>query len=170
MPTVAFAKKLGVVGLINVQYAVMGTTVYVIEANPRASRTVPFISKAVGVPLAKLAADPARQVTVPLAADAPESGRRHLLRTGAALAVLYGPLYAPLLFGQPVPEPEVLLDIEPAPAEPGTFRVVHAGTLYGHQSPLPPWAIVAMMPRPLASSEYQALCGVIITRGFRSSR
>ena len=42
-------------GLINVQYAVTGTTVYVIEANPRASRTVPFVAKATGVPLAKVA-------------------------------------------------------------------------------------------------------------------
>ncbi|MGB0112614.1 MAG: carbamoyl-phosphate synthase large subunit [Ilumatobacteraceae bacterium] len=53
--TVAIAKRLDVRGLINVQYAVMGTTVYVIEANPRASRTVPFVAKATGVPLAKVA-------------------------------------------------------------------------------------------------------------------
>jgi carbamoyl-phosphate synthase large subunit len=49
------ALAVGVVGLINVQYAVHGGELYVIEANPRASRTVPFVSKAVGVPLAKLA-------------------------------------------------------------------------------------------------------------------
>ena len=46
----------GVRGLVNVQYAIKGETIYVIEANPRASRTVPFISKATGVPLAKCAA------------------------------------------------------------------------------------------------------------------
>src|ERR671926_257544 len=46
---------LGVVGLINVQYGVLGEELYVIEANPRASRTVPFVSKATGQPLAKLA-------------------------------------------------------------------------------------------------------------------
>ena len=45
-----------VVGLLNVQYAVKDGAVYVIEANPRASRTVPFVSKATGVPLAKIAA------------------------------------------------------------------------------------------------------------------
>ena len=50
------ALEVGVRGLINVQYAIQGETVYVIEANPRASRTVPFISKATGVPLAKAAA------------------------------------------------------------------------------------------------------------------
>ena len=50
------AMALGVRGLVNVQYAIKGETVYVIEANPRASRTVPFISKATGVPLAKCAA------------------------------------------------------------------------------------------------------------------
>ena len=51
----ALANALEVVGLLNVQFAVSGTTVYVIEANPRASRTVPFVAKATGVPLAKVA-------------------------------------------------------------------------------------------------------------------
>ncbi|MCL7926494.1 MAG: carbamoyl-phosphate synthase large subunit [marine benthic group bacterium] len=51
-----FAEALGVVGLMNVQYAVHGGRVYVIEVNPRASRTVPFVSKATGVPLARVAA------------------------------------------------------------------------------------------------------------------
>jgi carbamoyl-phosphate synthase large subunit len=54
--THAMARELKVVGLMNVQYAVKGETVYVLEVNPRASRTVPFVSKAIGVPLAKLAA------------------------------------------------------------------------------------------------------------------
>src|SRR3989442_9221417 len=54
--TMAFAKALGVVGLINVQFAIKDGVVYVLEVNPRASRTVPFVSKATGVPLAKLAA------------------------------------------------------------------------------------------------------------------
>src|SRR5689334_10761137 len=54
--THAMAKELKVVGLMNVQYAVKGDTVYVLEVNPRASRTVPFVSKAIGFPLAKLAA------------------------------------------------------------------------------------------------------------------
>ena len=53
--TTAIAHRLEVSGLINVQYAVAGTTVYVIEANPRASRTVPFVAKAKGIPLAKVA-------------------------------------------------------------------------------------------------------------------
>ncbi len=54
--TKAIAEALGVVGLLNVQYAVQAQNVYVIEANPRASRTVPFVAKATGVPLAKVAA------------------------------------------------------------------------------------------------------------------
>ena len=54
--THAMARELRVIGLMNVQYAVKGETVYVLEVNPRASRTVPFVSKAIGVPLAKLAA------------------------------------------------------------------------------------------------------------------
>src|SRR5437016_5900711 len=50
------AKELAVRGLMNVQFAVKDDDVYVLEVNPRASRTVPFVSKAIGVPLAKLAA------------------------------------------------------------------------------------------------------------------
>ncbi|MGI8781060.1 MAG: carbamoyl-phosphate synthase large subunit [Solirubrobacteraceae bacterium] len=53
--TTALALELGVIGLMNVQYGVFGDALYVIEANPRASRTVPFVSKATGFPLAKLA-------------------------------------------------------------------------------------------------------------------
>jgi carbamoyl-phosphate synthase large subunit len=54
--TKRLAKALQVVGLMNVQYAIQRDTVYVLEVNPRASRTVPFVSKATGVPLAKVAA------------------------------------------------------------------------------------------------------------------
>lgn len=52
----AIANELGVIGLLNVQFAVKSDQIFVIEANPRASRTVPFVAKATGVPLAKLAA------------------------------------------------------------------------------------------------------------------
>ena len=54
--TEAMARELKVAGLMNVQFAVKGKNVWVLEVNPRASRTVPFVSKAIGVPLAKLAA------------------------------------------------------------------------------------------------------------------
>ena len=54
--TAAFAKALGVVGLINVQYAIKHGTVYVLEVNPRASRTVPYVSKTIGAPIASIAA------------------------------------------------------------------------------------------------------------------
>jgi carbamoyl-phosphate synthase large subunit len=54
--TVAMAKGLNVVGLMNVQFAIQGGKVYVLEVNPRASRTVPYVSKAIGLPLAKIAA------------------------------------------------------------------------------------------------------------------
>jgi carbamoyl-phosphate synthase large subunit len=53
--TERIALELGVVGLINIQYAVAAGRLYVIEANPRASRTIPFVSKAIGAPLAKIA-------------------------------------------------------------------------------------------------------------------
>ncbi len=53
--TKAMAKELKVLGLMNIQYAIKDNTVYVLEVNPRASRTIPFVSKATGVPLAKLA-------------------------------------------------------------------------------------------------------------------
>ncbi|SLM30658.1 carbamoyl-phosphate synthase large subunit [Desulfamplus magnetovallimortis] len=53
--TRALARELNVIGLMNIQFAIMDDKVYVIEVNPRASRTIPFVSKATGVPLAKLA-------------------------------------------------------------------------------------------------------------------
>ncbi|HBK06436.1 MAG TPA: carbamoyl phosphate synthase large subunit, partial [Acetobacteraceae bacterium] len=54
--TEAMAKALGVVGLMNVQYAIKDDTIYVLEVNPRASRTVPFVAKATGVAVAKIGA------------------------------------------------------------------------------------------------------------------
>ncbi len=53
--TKAIAKELNVVGLMNIQFAVKDNTIYVLEVNPRASRTIPFVSKSIGIPLAKLA-------------------------------------------------------------------------------------------------------------------
>ena len=53
--TLSLARELGVKGLMNIQFAVQKDTVYVLEVNPRASRTVPFVSKAIGKPLAKIA-------------------------------------------------------------------------------------------------------------------
>jgi carbamoyl-phosphate synthase large subunit len=54
--TAAMAKAIGVVGLMNVQYAIKNSEIYVLEVNPRASRTVPFVAKATGVPVAKIGA------------------------------------------------------------------------------------------------------------------
>ena len=54
--TVAMAKELGVIGLMNVQFAIKGKDVYILEVNPRASRTIPFVSKCIGVSLAQIAA------------------------------------------------------------------------------------------------------------------
>jgi carbamoyl-phosphate synthase large subunit len=54
--SVAMARELGVVGLMNVQFAIQGDDIYVLEVNPRASRTVPFVGKATGLPLAKAGA------------------------------------------------------------------------------------------------------------------
>ncbi|MEP6686503.1 MAG: carbamoyl-phosphate synthase large subunit, partial [Verrucomicrobiota bacterium] len=63
--TKAMASELNVRGLMNVQFAVKGSDVYVLEVNPRASRTVPFVSKAIGIPLAKLAAKVMTGKTLP---------------------------------------------------------------------------------------------------------
>src|SRR6202044_1798038 len=62
--TMAIAAGVGVRGLLNVQYALAGDVLYVLEANPRASRTVPFVSKATAVPLAKAAAHIALGATI----------------------------------------------------------------------------------------------------------
>lgn len=72
--TCALARRLGVIGLMNVQWAVQGESVYILEANPRASRTVPFVSKAIGQPLAKIAS------LVMMGASLPELGlKREIL-------------------------------------------------------------------------------------------
>ncbi|MDT4925465.1 MAG: carbamoyl-phosphate synthase large subunit, partial [Pseudonocardiales bacterium] len=63
--TLAIAQGVGVQGLLNVQYALVGDVLYVLEANPRASRTVPFVSKATAVQLAKAAARVALGATIP---------------------------------------------------------------------------------------------------------
>jgi carbamoyl-phosphate synthase large subunit len=82
--TVALARALGVVGLMNVQFAVQDGVIFVLEVNPRASRTVPFVAKATGAPIAKIAAR--------IMAGAPQdnwsediAGKR--LRTGGHVAV-----------------------------------------------------------------------------------
>ncbi len=62
--TEAIAKGVGVLGLLNVQFALAADVLYVLEANPRASRTVPFVSKATAVPLAKAAARIAMGATI----------------------------------------------------------------------------------------------------------
>ncbi len=54
--TIALARALHVGGLMNVQYAIKDGTIYVLEVNPRASRTVPFVAKTIGAPIAKIAA------------------------------------------------------------------------------------------------------------------
>ena len=56
MQTTRLALSLNVIGLMNIQFAVQNRDIYVLEVNPRASRTVPFISKAIGIPVAKIAA------------------------------------------------------------------------------------------------------------------
>jgi carbamoyl-phosphate synthase large subunit len=70
--TRAIAEALGVRGLINVQFAVQGSRIYVIEANPRASRTVPFVAKATGLPLVEAACRAALGLPVDLVEGAPE--------------------------------------------------------------------------------------------------
>jgi carbamoyl-phosphate synthase large subunit len=97
--TVALAKALGVVGLTNVQYAVKDGDIYVLEVNPRASRTVPFVAKATGVPVAKIAAK--IMAGAPLASlPAARTGGRHIAvkeavfpfaRFGDAVDTVLGP-------------------------------------------------------------------------------
>jgi carbamoyl-phosphate synthase large subunit len=88
--TEAIARGVGVVGLLNVQYALAGDVLYVLEANPRASRTVPFVAKATAVPLAKAAARVTMGATVAqLRAEGvlPAYGDGGTLPIGAPIAV-----------------------------------------------------------------------------------
>ena len=88
--TEAIAKGVGVLGLLNVQYALAGDVLYVLEANPRASRTVPFVAKATGVPLAKAAARVSLGATISQLRDEgllPTWGDGGTLPIGAPIAV-----------------------------------------------------------------------------------
>jgi carbamoyl-phosphate synthase large subunit len=91
--TEALGRRLGVVGLINLQLAVKDERIWVLEANPRASRTVPFVSKAVGVPLAKAATRILLGATIPGLAEegvlpADRRHYRHVPYTAVKAAVL----------------------------------------------------------------------------------
>ncbi|MDE2320687.1 MAG: carbamoyl-phosphate synthase large subunit [candidate division NC10 bacterium] len=83
--TKAMALELGVIGLINIQFAIKDGVVYVLEVNPRASRTVPFVSKAVGVPLAKLAAKIMAGMSLKELGVTEEPGLRHVAVKEAVL-------------------------------------------------------------------------------------
>jgi carbamoyl-phosphate synthase large subunit len=88
--TLAIARGVGVRGLLNVQYALAGDVLYVLEANPRASRTVPFVSKATAVPLAKAAARIALGATIAALRDEdllPRTGDGATLPDDAPIAV-----------------------------------------------------------------------------------
>jgi carbamoyl-phosphate synthase large subunit len=82
--TVALARALRVVGLMNVQFAVQDGVIFVLEVNPRASRTVPFVAKATGVPIAKIAA---RVMVGERLPDCWGGGNRKRLRKGGHVAV-----------------------------------------------------------------------------------
>ena len=83
--TVKLANALKVEGLMNIQYAVQGEKVYILEANPRASRTVPYVSKAIGTPLAKIASRVMAGSTLPSLGMEKESIPRHIAVKEAVL-------------------------------------------------------------------------------------
>ena len=83
--TKQLAQALNVIGLMNIQYAVQGEQVYILEANPRASRTVPYVSKATGVPLAKLASLVMSGKTLEALGVTAESVPRHIAVKEAVL-------------------------------------------------------------------------------------
>ena len=83
----SWRKALNVIGLMNVQYAIYNGDLYVLEVNPRASRTVPYVSKATGVPFAKIAAKVMAGDVAALARHHERAARRRLLRQGAGLPV-----------------------------------------------------------------------------------
>ena len=83
--TTALALALGIVGPMNVQFAVQGDTVYLIEVNPRASRTVPFVAKAAGLPFARVAAMIMAGVSLEAARPGAANGARHVAVKEAVL-------------------------------------------------------------------------------------
>ena len=137
--TTAIAHRLDVRGLINVQYAVAGTTVYVIEANPRASRTVPFVAKAKGVPLAKVATRVMLGATL---AELRDEGLLHEPVTGHVAVK-----EAVLPFNR-FPE------VDPAlgPEMRSTGEVMGIDDTFGRRSSRPSWPPATACPRRARSS------------------
>ncbi len=106
--TIKLAKELGVVGLLNIQYAVKDEEVYIIEANPRASRTVPFVSKAIGIPLAKIATKVMLGKTLKELGYVGESKIRHVAVKEAVFPFVKLPGVDPVLGPEMKPTGEVM--------------------------------------------------------------
>ena len=93
--TRALAQALNVGGLMNVQYAIKDGDIYVLEVNPRASRTVPFVAKVIGLPLAKIAARVMAGETLASFKLQADRSRRAMSRQGGGVPVRRSPASTP---------------------------------------------------------------------------
>ncbi len=150
---------LGVVGLVNVQYAHQDGTLYIIEANPRASRTVPFVAKATGVPLVRHAVD------LMLGAklrdlDLPEPGRaRHVAVKEAVLPWARFPSADPQLGPEMRATGEVM-------GIGRNFAEAYAKAQAGAGAPLPRTGTVALSAAPMDKPRVVAIAGRLARAGF----
>ncbi len=158
--TKAMALELGVVGLINLQFAIKDGVVYVLEVNPRASRTVPFVSKAIGVPLAKLAAKIMAGMSLKELSFTEEPTLRHVAVKEAVLPFVKFPGVDALLGPEMKSTGEVMgIDRE--------FGLAFAKSQVGASGALPPDGTVFLSVRDRDKPHIVPLARQIAELGFR---
>jgi carbamoyl-phosphate synthase large subunit len=158
--TRAMALELGVIGLINVQFAIKDGVVYVLEVNPRASRTVPFVSKAIGVPLAKLAAKIMAGMNLGELGFTEEPTLRHVAVKEAVLPFVKFPGVDALLGPEMKSTGEVMgIDSE--------FGLAFAKSQVGASGALPPEGTVFLSVRNKDKPHIVPLARQIAELGFR---
>ncbi len=158
--TKAMALELGVVGLINVQFAIKDGVVYVLEVNPRASRTVPFVSKAIGIPLAKLAAKIMAGMSLKELGFTEEPALRHVAVKEAVLPFVKFPGVDALLGPEMKSTGEVMgIDRE--------FGLAFAKSQVGASGALPPEGTVFLSVRDKDKPHIVPLARQLSELGFR---
>jgi carbamoyl-phosphate synthase large subunit len=158
--TAAIARALGVVGLLNVQFAVLDDRVFVLEANPRASRTVPFVSKATGIPVVRHATRLMLGATL-AELDLPATGRpRHVAVKEAVLPFARFPMVDPVLGPEMRATGEVM-------GIARTFPLAFAKAQEGAGQALPTGGTVFVSTRDGDKPRVVALGATLAREGFR---
>jgi carbamoyl-phosphate synthase large subunit len=156
--TVELARALGVVGLMNVQYAVKNGAIYVLEVNPRASRTVPFVAKTIGVPVARIAAKV--MAGAPLAARQERPELPHIAVKEAVFPFARFPGVDTIL-GPEMRSTGEVMGVDTA------FPIAFAKSQIGAGSPLPSAGTVFVSVRDADKPRIAATAERLLRLGFR---